>query len=477
MFPLFWLSTALALRQKVTSHLVVQPFQFYTIVEQLQDSSFIYKFTDNRSALQKVYRVNFIPRSGGAPKVERATGTEQFVSVELKHNVYQTIDGVELHVWAPSNIYWNEKTYQDWLCQEEVDPHAPAMEDSPFLDISKIGCKKPSYGTFLTNWQAVIAYLDTVIPTRGLIRVSNCYDQECNIKRFQSVLGYECDMHIRTCTLSLMDNKPEKNKLYAISQTLCPRKFRRSTERVVEVSPESMTLEGVITEPKDTFPTRELPLSVAAFLEEPTIVVNFSIGHHGTLLDKCFENLHCLFISSDREADRGKLKRVITFCSKESPKRRHHHWSHQLDLEAVFAEATLVVHSCDAGTAYQVVCSGRPSICVTETNEQFNNAKRLQDLGVAVAFTLEEVASNETCRKAFVMSLSKSFDETRISALQTEAKAEGTGLVACVEKMAQMFWPGRISARFWFKWLRVFWQMVCQMVWPDWSHAWRRWRR
>ena len=462
MLPLLWLSAALALQHKVTSHLVVQPFQFKTVVDKLDSSpSFCFRSTETVSAAQKAYQVTFTPPLGCAPKVECAAAAEELVHVELSHTVFQTSDAVEFHVWAPWDNSWNEKPYQEWPCEEEVD-----SGDVP--DLSKIAWKKPSYGSFLTKWQAVIAFLDTVVPTSGLIRVSNCYEQEGNQELFEPALGYKCDMHLRVGTLSLMDANPEKNKLYAISQALCPRKLYLSPKKVKEVSPKSMTFEGVITESKDTFATRALPSAVAAFLEEPTIVVTFSSGHFGTLLEKCLAQRHCLFISSNREAARGSSP----LASRSFPE-SHLHWPEQLDLEAVFAKAILVVHSCGVGTAYQVVCSGTPSICVTLTKEQFNNAKRLEHLGVAVAFTLEDVMSDETVQDAFVKSLSTSFDEESISALQTRAKAEGNGLVACVKKMAQMFWPDRTPAMFWPDWSRVFWQMF----WAYWSRAWRRWRR
>ena len=97
--------------------------------------------------------------------------------------------------------------------------------------------------------------------------MSNCYDQESNMKLFEGALGYKCDLHLRIGTLSMMDTNADHNKFYAISQALCPRKLHLSPTFVKDVNAKNMKLEGVVVEPADTFPAEALPPTVAAFLE------------------------------------------------------------------------------------------------------------------------------------------------------------------------------------------------------------------
>ena len=408
MLPLFWSSATLALQHDVPSHLVVQPFQFETVVGKLRSlPCFSWRSEETIAVEQKAYRVTFTPPESCPPKVLRAATADETVQVELRHAVFQTSGQVEFHAWAPADSSWNEKPYQEW-----EDLHMTAF-------------KKVSYGTFLTKWQAVLAFLDTVLPADGVLRVSNCYDQEGNHKLLEAAVGYECDLHLRIGTLGIMDSNADRNKFYAICQALSPRKVHLTPKIVKEVNPKSMKLEGVITEPTDTFPAEALPSTVAAFLEESTIVVTLSSSQLGTLLQDLLADLRCLFICSVTDA----------------PLPGHLHWPRQLDLDAVFAKACLVVHGCGVGTAYKVVCSGRPSICVTLTKEQLNNAGRLEYKGVAVAFGLRDLMSDTDVQHAFVKSLRMPFDVQCLDALQTQAKKEGDGLAACVEKMVQMLRP------------------------------------
>ena len=58
--------------------------------------------------------------------------------------------------------------------------------------------------------------MDKLLPEAGVLRVSNCYDQESNHEQIQHAVGYVCDLHFRIGTLSMMDKSPV-NKFYGIS--------------------------------------------------------------------------------------------------------------------------------------------------------------------------------------------------------------------------------------------------------------------
>ena len=403
MLPLFWAATGLALKEGVTVHFVVQPFQMETVTEKLCGSS---RFTTSEaeetlSVARRAFQVSFTPPQGCPPKVETAAAAEAEVSVALRHLVFKTDNDVKFHVWAPLDESWNEKEYQEWH------------------DLGNIAFKLPTYGAFLTKWQATLSVLDTHLPTSGVFRISNCYDQEPNLKLFEAALGYAADLHLRVGTLSLMDKEPEK-KLYALSETLCPRKLHLSPSRIKDVSPKSWKLAGLIREPPSVFPAALLPVDVASFLEAgPVIVVTLSSSHLGSLLEDLLRDRRCLFVSS----------RV------EVPLPGHMHWPGQLDLDAVFAKASLIIHACGVGTAYQAVCAGKPSICVTLTKEQSNNAHRLVYKGVALHFPLADLKKDQDAQESFAKALDSPFSAESIRALQAQATQQGNGFDVCVQML------------------------------------------
>ena len=143
MLPLFWASAKLAHQHGVPCQLVVQPFQFETVVRKLGSSPlFCCNLAEETiKATQPACPVTFTPPAGGPPKVERAADADEMVPLQLRHAVFQTTGNqTEFHVWAPSDSAWNEKLYQEWT------------------DLDKIAFKKSGYGRFLTIWQAVIAF-------------------------------------------------------------------------------------------------------------------------------------------------------------------------------------------------------------------------------------------------------------------------------------------------------------------------------
>ena len=403
MLPLFWASATLALEHNVQCQLVVQPYQFELVFGKLDNSShFSCHIQEEKTSEQQACLVTFTPPAGGPPRVDRADGANQTVSLQLRHAVWQTKAGAEFHLWAPADPIWNEKQYQEW---ENLDT---------------IAFKKPSYGDFLTKWQAVITFLNTLLPANGVLRVSNCYDQEPNMELCEFAIGYKSDFNIRIGTLSLMDKKVE-DRLYAICTSLCPRKLQISPTFVKDVIPKTMKMAGVIVEPADTFPLEALPQPIEAFLKKPTIVVTLSSSHLSTLLQDLLASRRCLFVCSDEK----------------TPHQDHLHWPEQINLDAAFSKATKVVHACGTGTAYKVVCSGKPSICITLTKEQHNNADRLEYKGVAMGFRLQKLMTDKKVQETFTDALSETFDTQKIVALQTRAKEEGNGLAKCVEEMAQ----------------------------------------
>ena len=421
MLPLLWSSATFALQQQeVTTHFVVQPCQLETVLDKLNASPRFTMLSEERIDVeQKGHKVTFSPPAGGPPKVERSPAAEEPVQVELHHVIWQAESlsktPQQFHVWAPMDESFDEKQHQEWQ------------------DLSKLAFKKPSYGEYLTKWQVVLAHLDTVLPTSGVLRATNCYDQESNHKLINYALGYKCDLHLRIGTLSLMDSISDNKKFYAISQALCPRKLHLSSVFVKDVAPKRMELAGVIVEPTDTFPAGALPPRVGAFLlEEPTTVVTLSNSHlHlASLLQHLLAGRHCLFVCSATDA----------------PLPGHLHWPQQLNLHAAFSKASLVVHACGVGTAYTVVCSGTPSICVALTKEQLNNAKRLEHKGVAVAFSLHDLMTDTVVQDSFVNSLGASFDGQCVRKMQMRAAEEGDGLAKVVEEMARMLSPSRGSS-------------------------------
>lgn len=414
MLPLLWSSATFALQQPVTTHFVVQPCQLETVMDKLHASPRFTMLSEETVAVeQKAYKVIFTPPDGGPPKVERSRAAEETVQVELRHVAWQAERQTQFHVWAPTDRSFDEKQHQHSISDESFDERQ---------DFSKIAFKKPSYGEFLTKWQVVLAHLDTVLPTSGVLRATNCYDQEGNYKLIEEALGYKCDLHLRIGTLSLMDSNSENNKFYAISQALCPRKLHLSQSFVKDVAPKSMIMAGVIVEPSETFPAGPLPHEVAAFLEEPTIVVTLSSSRLATLLQDFLAARRCLFVCSATHA----------------PLLGHLHWPQHLNLDAAFSKAALVVHACGVGTAYKAVCSGTPSICVTLTKEQLNNAKRLEHKGVAFAFRFQDLMTDTAVQHAFVESLDAPFDDQCLSEMQMRAAKEGNGLAKCVQEMARI---------------------------------------
>ena len=403
MLPLFWASATLAVQHQVQCQLVVQPYQFESIIYKLDNSSqFHRRVQEERKTEQRACRVNFTPPVGGPPGVDREDKTDETVPLQLRHAMWTTTDGVMFHVWAPTDSAWNEKQHQEWE------------------DIHKAAFKKPSYGDFLMKWQAVISFLNTMLPTHGVLRVSNCYDQERNMELFEHAVGYKADFNIRNGTLSLMDQIVE-NRLYAICTSLCPRKLQLNPKFTKTITPKTMKMAGVIVEPADTFPLETLPEPIEEFLKKSTIVVTLSSSHLCTLLQDLLASHRCLFL-----------------CSKiESPLEDHLHWPHQINLDAAFSKASKVVHACGTGTAYKVVCAGKPSICVTLTTEQHNNADRLAYKGAAKVFRLPTLLADVEAQQIFKTALRETFDDRKIAALQTQAKEEGNGLATCVEEMTK----------------------------------------
>ena len=407
MLPLLWSSAAFALQHGVSTHFVVQPCQLETVLGKLDTSPCFKMLSEQTVAVeQKAYKVTFTPPAGAPPKVERSTAVEETVRIKLCHIIWQAACHTQFHVWAPMDNACDEKQHQEWE------------------DLSKIGFKKSSYGEFLTKWQGVLIYLNTELPRSGVLRVTNCYDQESNCKLIEAALGYTSDLHLRMGTLGLLDNSTEK-KFYAISEALCPRKLYLSPTSVKDVNPKEKKLEGVIAEPRTIFPAEDLPPEVATFLEEPTVVVTLSSSHLGTLLQNQLAAFRCLFV-----------------CSVETkPLVGHLHWPKVLDLDAVFAKASVVVHACGVGTAYKAVRSGKPSICVSLTKEQLNNAKRLEDKDVAHHYALQELMQDSDMQAAFVQSLEATHDAQSFLSLQSEVSAEQDGLNACVKRMEELLLP------------------------------------
>lgn len=413
MLPLLWSNATLALQQEVTIHFVVQPHLLETVLGKLQASPRFTMLSEESVAVeQKAYKVTFTPPDGKPPKAERSTVAEETVQVELRHVIWHAgdrhmrhADGqTQFHVWAPTDESYDEKQHQEWQ------------------DPSKIAFKKLSYGEFLTKWQAVLSHLDSVLPTSGVLRVTNCYDQEGNCKLIEATLGYTSDLHLRIGTLCMTDDSADK-KFYAISEALCPRKLYLSSTHVKDVNPKAKALEGVIAEPQAIFPAEALPPEVATFLEAPTVVVTLSSSHLGTWLQKLLADRHCLFI-----------------CSVEAnPLPEHFHWPKPLNLDAVFSKACLVVHACGVGTAYKAVCSGTPSICVSLTKEQLNNAKRLEYKAVAHHYVLQDLMQDRAIQEAFVKSLNAaSYDAQSVCKLRKKVLRERDGLSACVMRMKEL---------------------------------------
>ena len=94
-----------------------------------------------------------------------------------------------------------------------------------------------------------------------------------------------------------------------------------------------------------------------------------------------------------------------------------------------------MVHACGVGIAYKAVRSGTPSICVSLTKEQLNNAKRLEYKAVAHHYVLQELMQNSAIQEAFVKSLSASYDAQSLCVLQSKVLGERDGLSACVMRM------------------------------------------
>jgi hypothetical protein len=405
MLPLFWT----AVKQHVTVHLVVQPFQWGTVTEKLIASR---RFTPSEggeetlSVESRAYQVSFTPPQNCAPKVEKAEAAEVNVLVVLRHLIFKSDEDVEFHVWAPQNESWNEKAHQE--------KH----------DLDKIAFKLSTYGDFLTKWQATLSVLDTVLPTSGVYRISNCYDQESNLRLFEDALGYKADMYLRVGTLSLMDTERD-NKLYALSERLCPRKLHLGPTFVKDVRPKEWTLAGVIREPRDVFPAEVLPENVASFLDaEPTMVVTLSSMNFGSLFQRLLGDRRCLFISS----------------TVDTPSPSHMHWPGQLNLDAVFEKASLIIHACGAGTAYQAVCASKPSICVTLTKEQANNARRLVYKGAAVHFALVDLKmEDQAVQDSFAEALDNPVPvfADGFQVFRAQAIEQGNGLYNCVKNLAE----------------------------------------
>jgi UDP:flavonoid glycosyltransferase YjiC (YdhE family) len=218
-----------------------------------------------------------------------------------------------------------------------------------------------------------------------------------------------------------MDKEPDK-KLYALSEALCPRKLHLRHNFIKDVCPKSWKLAGVIREPPNIFPAALLPMDVASFLEAgPVIVVTLSSSHLGSLLEDLLCDRRCLFVSS----------------TVDMPLPGHMHWPGQLDLDAVFAKASLIIHACGVGTAYQAVCAGKPSICVTLTKEQVNNAQRLVYKGAALHFPLVDLKKDQALKESFANALDKNpFSGESLRALQAQAMQQGNGLDVCVQMLA-----------------------------------------
>ena len=150
-------------------------------------------------------------------------------------------------------------------------------------------------------------------------------------------------------------------------------------------------------------------------------MVTLSSSHLSTSLQDLLASHRCLFV-----------------CSKTEKKQEDHlHWPDQINLDAAFSKATKVVHACGTGTAYKVACAGKPSICVTLTTEQHNNADRLAHKGAARVFRLQELMTDKEVQQTFNTALSETFDDKKIAALQSRVKEESNGLATCVEEMKQ----------------------------------------
>jgi hypothetical protein len=407
--PMVSIGAAFALRHKGRVHLVVQPSQLALVADKLTSSPCFAPLATEKIEVQRdAYKIIFTPPVGGPPRVERSPKADDKARVEIDHRTWGADTGAQIHVWAPADEVCDEKNHQEWG------------------DVKDFAFKKPSYGDFLSMWQVVLSHLDTLLPPSGVLRVTNCYDQEGNCKLIEAAIDYKHDLQVRIGSLGMLDVCTEK-KFYAVSPLLCPRRFHLAPKFAKSVDLDAKALQGVISEPQAVFPSQALPPAIVSFLrEEPTTVVTLSSTHLGTALQHLLRNTHCLFI-----------------CSvEENSLEGHLHWPHPLNLDAVFAEASMVVHACGVGTAHKVVCSGKPSICVSLTKEQLSNAKRLEELGVATHYALQDLMADITTQDAFMKALSAPRDNQRLQLLQAQVLDESYGLSACVTRMTELLDPG-----------------------------------
>ena len=223
----------------------------------------------------------------------------------------------------------------------------------------KTAFKTPTFGEFLSNWQAVFAAFVGTMADSNVTIISNNYDREENTTIWERAMGISPKLSVRIGSMGLADRGRDE-KFYALSTVTAPKKlFGKDVGGVGQ---------GTLKRPAAILAARVLPDEVAAFLATPTVVVTMSsLGVMGTVAPFVPEDVRALFVGSSAEVT----------CA------NHLHFPDDLNLEAAFAAAGAIIHGCGVGTSHQAAASGKPCICIPCIIEQVENAKALQALGIA----------------------------------------------------------------------------------------------
>ena len=287
----------------------------------------------------------FIPPSvpKGAPPVPPrvVTGGGQEIKLKVKKFTFAAEAG-SLTLWFPSPT----KGSCDEACYQTSEP-------------GKTAFKTPTFGEFLSNWQAVFAAFKATMTESNVTFINNTYDREDNNALWERAMGISPKLTVRTGSLGLADRARDE-KFYALSTVTAPKKL--FGKDVVGVG------RGILKRNASVLAARALPSEVEAFLATPTVVFTMSsLGVMAMVAPFIPEDVRVLFVGSSAEAT----------CA------NHMHFPDHLNLEEAFAAAGAIIHGCGVGTSHQAAASGKPCVCIPCILEQVENAKALKALGIA----------------------------------------------------------------------------------------------
>lgn len=306
-------------------------------------------------------------------KIETNTVTRFSLPFRMERWTYETSEGGQLtFLWATdvstgSGDKWNWDHYQ-----------TPFNVDAEGWDT--LG----TYGEFLSHWQAVCGFVQVSMQGRAKF-VTSQYARLSMAAQIDEALGITSSLLLRFSGMSLADPYQEAeahNRHYALSATLAPNKLDLRSQLLCPHPNMKAQCHGVISKSEHIF--EDVPLDLDKFLDtKPTVVVTISSFGQVDKVAKLFptsDQFQVLFLGSACKTDAD---------------RSHMHYEGLVNLDAVFAKASLIVHGCGVGTVNQVALSGKPSIGVSSICEQHCNGSALEGLGVSRHFTLKSLCSTD----------------------------------------------------------------------------------